>query len=386
MEAIAKWLRRLQQAQPPMLREYSLPALGPGYEGLDLSDCIVATEPKGTLVSRLGDTGPVSAALFKYLDVVRESSNLKGTEELGNEFAAILSLATERRITIPNTISVSIAGSNSILFIPYGAAADPRLNGPIPSNLEQTIHELLERIAGLPEEYRPVLGAAAQLHHSAIELFENDLRSAYLLIVSGIEVLSRAFGSPPTAWEDWEDCSVWEKTFVSANLSEGQRHSIRSRLMKDRNLRLKATFQEYASTRIPDSFWNEPWEDWMSPYNANEGKWEKPHLIKAQHMHDVLPQDRKLLSSMLGESYNMRSRLIHRGEFLAFVDSTVPLAPSNDAKKPLPFAVIRSILKCLILEELEAYGTPISLPQIRILRKGQVPNHAFSAEAKEPRG
>ncbi len=386
MEAIAKWLKRLQQAQPQTLREYLLPALGPGFKGLDLSDCIVATELKGTLISRIGDTGPISVALFKYLDVAQESSNLKNTEEIGNEFAAILSLATERRITIPNTISLSIDGSNSIFFLPYGAAADPRLNGPIPSNLEETVHELLERIAGLPEEYRPVLGAAAQLHHSAIELFENDLRSAYLLIVSGIEVLSREFGSPPTAWEDWEDCSVWKKTFISANLSDEQRHIICSRLMKDRSLRLKATFQEYASTRIHDSFWNESWEDWMSPYNASEGKWGKPNLIKSQHMRDVLPRDRKLLSKMLGESYNMRSRLIHRGEFLALVDSTIPIAPSNDAKKPLPFAVLRSILKRLIQEELVAYGKPVPLPQIRIFRKGSVPNHAPSADAKKPRG
>ena len=367
MEEIAKWLKRLEQSEPKMLREYVLPTLSPGSNGLDLSNCILATEPKGILMSRPGDTTPVSMAILRYLDVAQESINLKNTEELVGEFGAILGLATERRIAIPNTVSLSIGGS--IIFLAYGAAADPRLHGPIPSNLESTIHELLERVAGLPDDYRPVLGAASQLHHSAIELFENDLRSAYLLLVSGIEVLSREFGSPPNAWGDWEDSSAWEKTFLSAGLSKEQGDTIRGRLMKGRQLRLKATFREYASTRIPDSFWDEPWDNWMNPYNASEGKWEEPSLTLSQSMRDVLPQDRKLLSGMLGRSYDMRSGLIHRGEFLALVDSAIPLSSTSDLDRPLPFAVLRSILRSLIWMELETYGKPVSLPQIRLLRR-----------------
>jgi hypothetical protein len=368
LEATAKWLERLQKAQPEMLREYLLPALAPGFSGLDLSDCLLATELKGALMPRPGDTTPVSMAVLRYVDVAQDSINLQNAGDLADELGAILGLAAERLITVPNTLALRVQGSDAVTFLAYGSAVDRRLHGPSPSNLEGKVHELLGKIAGLPDNLHPVLGAAAQLHHSAVELFENDLRSAYLLVVTGIEVLSREFGSPPGAWADWEGGSTWDETFLSSGLSEGQRDAIRSRLMKDRQLRLKATFREYASTRIPDSFWDEPWENWMYPYNASEGKWEAPHLIETRFMRDILPRDRKLLSSMLGNAYDTRSGLVHRGALLALVDSTVPFATTSDPKRPLPFAILRSILRCLVLTELETHSKSVPLPPIRLLR------------------
>ena len=368
MEATAKWLERLHQAKPEALREHLLTALTPGFNGLDLSDCLIATEPKGVLRSRPGDTAPVSMALLRYVDVAQDSIKLQHDEELADELAAILGLAAERRITLPHTLALRVEGSQTVTFLAYGSAVDRRLHGPFPSNLEGAVHEILGRVEGLPTNVRPVLGAAARLHHSAIELFESDLRAAYLLLVVGIEVLSREFGSPPTAWTDWEGSSVWEETFASAGLSEEQRDVIRSRLMKDRQLRLKATFQEYASTRIPDSFWEEPWESWMYPYNPTERKWEAPHLIETRVMRDILPRDRSLLSRMLGNAYDTRSGLVHQGALLTLVDNSIPQAATPDSKRPLPFPVLRSILRCLIRTELETHGRSVPLPPIRLLR------------------
>lgn len=374
MEATAKWIERLRGAQTSSLREYLLAVLAPGFSGLDLTDCIIASEPKGTLSSRPGDTTPVSLSVLRYVDVAQENTTLPETEELAGELAAILGLATERRITIPNTLALRIEGSQTVTFLAYGAAADQRLHGLCPSKLETTIHDLLSKIAGLPPNVRPVVGAAARLHHSAVEIFENDLRAAYLLLVAGIELLSREFGSPPSGWADWEGSEVWDRTFESAALSEDQRNTVRSELMNDKQLRLKATFREYASTRLPDSFWDEPWESWMYSYNATEGRWEEaaPHVVETRVMSDVLPRDRKLLSQLLGRAYDMRSGLVHRGALLTLVDSAVPFAATTDPQRPLPFPVLRSVLRCLIRTEVDALAKPVTLPSIRLVR----PPHA----------
>ena len=142
MEATAKWLERLQQAQPETLRFYQLQALTPGFGGLDLSEGLLATEPKGVIRSRPGDTTPVSMAILRYIDVAQESVNLQNAGELKDELAAILGIAAERRITLPNTLALSVEGSNVVSFIAYGSAVDRRLYGPFPPNLEATVHEL----------------------------------------------------------------------------------------------------------------------------------------------------------------------------------------------------------------------------------------------------
>ena len=354
----------MRGAQDSSLQEYLLTVLAPGLQGLDLTDCIIAVEPKGTLNSRPGDSTPVSMSVLRYLDVVQENIKLEETQELADELAAIFSLATERRITIPKTQALRIEGSQGVTFIAYGAAVDRRLHGPAPENLETTIHDLLSKFAGLPPEARPVLGAAAKLYHSAVEIFENDLRAAYLLLVAGIELLSREFGSPPSDWDDWEDSKAWEKTFKSIALSEEQGSAVRSQLMNDRQLRLKATFRDYASTRLPESFWDEPWESWIHTYNMSEGKWMEapPYLLETRNMCDILPRDRTLLSQLLGRAYNIRSSLVHRGELLTLIDNSIGFKAAADPQRPLPFPILRSVLRCLIKTEVEALTKPVALP------------------------
>ena len=360
----------MRGAQDSSLQEYLLTVLAPGLQGLDLKDCIIAADPKCTLAPRPGDSTPVSMSVLRYLDVVQENIKLEETQELADELAAIFSLATERRIIIPKTQALRIEGSQRVTFIAYGAAVDRRLHGPAPENLETTIHDLLSKFAGLPPEARPVLGAAAKLHHSAVEIFENDLRAAYLLLVAGIELLSREFGSPPIGWCDWEGSEAWEKTFEATALSEEQRSAVRSQLMIDKQLRLKATFREYASTRLPESFWDEPWESWIHTYNASEGKWLEapPYLLETRKMCDILHRDRKSLSQLLGRAYDIRSALVHRGELLMLIDNAVGFAATADSQRPLAFPVLRSVLRCLIKTEVEALTKPVALPSFRFPR------------------
>lgn len=368
MEAIAKWLERLSSAQAANLRDYLLPVLTPGFHGLDIYDCLIAAEPKGPIPARPGDTSPVSMAILHYVDVAQENINISQSEELAGELAAILSLATDRKINVPNALAFQVEGAKKITFLAYSSAADHRLNGPLPVNPKDTINDLFSKIAGLPPEVQPVLGAAAQLHHSAFELFENDLRAAYILLVAGIEVLSRKFGSPPTDWASWEGSKAWDDTFAAADITEDQRSIFRSKIMHDKQLRLKATFREYASSRLPDTFWDETWESWIYSYNASRGDWEAPRMVEHGVMAEILPRDRTLLSKLLGSSYDTRSGLVHRGDLLGVVESAIPLATTADPSRPLPFSLLRSILGHLIRSELDTFSIPVGLPDFQFIK------------------
>lgn len=88
----------------------------------------------------------------------------------------------------------------------------------------------MSKIVSLPEPHLSAIATACTLHHGAILLYEKDVRSAYLLLVAAIEVLSRQYGAPPTDWSDWEESSEWEKFMVKIGLSSKQETALRGRL------------------------------------------------------------------------------------------------------------------------------------------------------------
>ena len=298
MHAATEWLNRLRQEKPEDLRVYPLPILTPGIECLELENCIISTEPKGVLPPRSGDSSPVCIGILRYVDLAHDI-NLQRQEDLIGELNALISLVTERRISVPKVLALTAPGAPEVSFLGYGASVDRRLHGTISQGIEPSIHQILSQVAGLPERIRPIIGAAIQLHHAAIELYEVDLRAAYLLLVAGIELLSREFGNPPKMWGNWEGSEKWEKTFDPAGLSVAHRGAIRKGLMEDRQLRLKASFREYGSTRVPDSFWDEIWMNWIYGYDATSGAWLEGRVTE-KTIRQILPHDRQLLSRLLG--------------------------------------------------------------------------------------
>ena len=79
-------------------------------------------------------------------------------------------------------------------------------------------------------------------------------------------------------------------------------------------------------------------------------------------MCDILHRDRKSLSQLLGRAYDIRSALVHRGELLMLIDNAVGFAATADSQRPLPFPILRSVLRCLIKTEVEALTKPVALP------------------------
>lgn len=373
MKHLADWINRLRQVElqakenpsSSNLVEYYFRVMVPGFNPLEIHKSLIAAQPLGKVEPRPGDSVPSSVSVLRIPDTKESAQPFKVHQQLISELAAILTLATERRIEIAHEIALQVKGYPNTLFTGYGCAYDRRLYGPIGDNTNTLFIEWLSKVISLPEPHLSIIGAACSLHHGAVLLSEKDIRSAYLLLVAAIEVLSRKYGTPPTNWEEWEESKQWEKFISSINLSSAQQTALKLKLMSDRQLRLKATFRDYGSVNLPDQFWDETLEDWSYPIDANSGYWHQPDFVSKHKIKDVLPKDRQLISKCLGESYNLRSGLVHKGETIELLDVIIPHGQVLKEVKPLPFSILRSILTSLIKLEVTKYSVETSLPDIK---------------------
>ena len=143
--------------------------------------------------------------------------------------------------------------------------------------------------------------------------------------------------------------------------------------MTNRQLRLKATFKSYASSRLPSAFWNRPWIEWTYPLHVPHGSWGPAEKLHEGRVRDFLPADRSLIGKALGYSYDLRSSYVHQGTWFGPLELTLnPNAPL-DASKPLPFAALRAMLRELILVELAEHSQGGMVPLVP-LRRNWVPN------------
>jgi hypothetical protein len=370
MEQLVAWINRLKQAQVTDLAEYLFRAVVPGSQLLEIKGCMIAADPIGEIAPRPGDSYPVSASLFRFLDVNEPSRSIEIHQQLVSEIAAILTLVSERRIEIAHEIAMRVENQPQVTFVGYGGAIDRRLIGPIDEQLTDPFLEWLSKIVLLPEPHLSVIGTACTLHHGAVLLYEKDIRSAYLLLVAAIEVLSRQYGAPPTDWSEWEESTKWEKFMAEVGLSSEQQVALRKKLMKDKQLRLKATFRNYGASRLPDSFWDKPWREWMYTVNASRGCWESAQVMDEKKVSDIFPRDRTLLSKSLGLSYDTRSGLVHRGDGLGLMESAIFNGVAIEEAVALPFSILRTILVELIKVEVAEYTSESSLPDLRYAAGG----------------
>ena len=373
MKTTAEWINRLIQAEfhaegnPALLvqnlAECHFQVLIPGFQPLVIQDSLIAVSPVGLTAPRPGDCCPLSRSIFRFLDTKDESRAMETHQQLVSELAALLTLISDRRVEIAHELSMRVDGKGGTIFTGYGSVYERKLLGPMGGDIDKLLLASLSRVVSLPEPDLSVIGAACSLHHSAALLFERDIRSAYLLLVAGIEVLSRQFGEPPSDWKSWDSSTSWDKFMSDVALNSTQEQSLRNRLMDDRQLRLKATFRNYGARGLPDSFWDEDWKDWMYPIDASRGFWTEPSVISQKKIKDLLPQDRHFLSECLGKSYDLRSGLVHRGVSLQISAGALPHDNKLDEIKPLPFSILRTILASLIKTEISKRGTNNPLPQ-----------------------
>jgi hypothetical protein len=338
----------------------------PGTKPLDLNNWLLATDPAGQLPPGRGSS-PEAVSILSVMDVANRP--VPDQQRLATDLATVFSLALNRRIDIPHDIAFQVKGSEGrVTMAPYGQAIDRLVLGPLPDNVTGALSDILSHVAGLGVDDLPTIGSAASLYHGALLLFDRDIRSAYTLLVAGVEVLSRRYGSPPSAWVEWEESSKWDGLFVRLGLTAGQASDIRDELFRNRQLRLKATFRTYGAMRLPDAFWDRPWEEWMYGIRARGGTWTDATLQEARVVRDVLSEDREALGRALGMSYDLRSKFVHRGAWIGPFELT--LRQKVLADFPLPFSVLRAVLRELIDVELRSHARPISLPdaEIRIQR------------------
>ncbi len=214
------------------------------------------------------------------------------------------------------------------------------------------------------------VSAAIHMHYCACLLLTRDLAGAYALTVGGIECLAQRFGSPPTSWQDWDEAASWEKFIAKQQFSDQQAQALRSRLMKDRHIKLAETFATYATTRLPDGFWTQPvrsyeWGVLADPAGAHpiEGSWSEPEPRGPEFAED--PSKVKAAFKM---AYQLRSGFLHAGRrdvsFVRDAFSRALVADGQDGasrdKPRLTMAQLRAALRSLILLELIKRGDPDS--------------------------
>ena len=377
MKTLVTWLRRLADITPesgPAVHLFRL--LVPGFEPLDVADWFLSVDPQGPLPSDVRASGPESLSLIRLPDLPGRETNIHERHRLGADLACLFSLALNVRVLIPHAISINIPKLNKQLFQPFSHIIDRSILGPVPKEPKRRLETYLNSIAGLAQDDLATIGAASSSYHAALLLFDREARAAYTLLVAGIEVLSRKYGAPPTDWGEWEESNSWDTFITDQKLTSSQAGAIRARLMRDKQLRLGATFRNYAASRLSDAFWEKPWEEWIYGINANDGTWLPANPLAARTISDILPKDRIGLQKALGKSYGLRSSIVHEGDWVELLSLAPPPVPALDLSRPLPFAILRAILAELIWLEISSRSKPCQLPDFQLLRY----NHSVPAQ------
>lgn len=367
MKTLVSWLRRIQAAAPDDLGLTQFRIWIPGFVPLSFADWILYCEPQQTGPQVVEGSSPIALSILRILDLPEFAQNVNERHRLGAELAGLLTLALERRVEVGHEVMINVPQLGRVIRMPFTHSVDRTVLGPTPEGARDRIEGLLATVLGLANHDLDVIGAASSVYHSAILLFDRDVRAAYALLISGIELLSREYGDPPSDWARWDQAAAWDSFLADIRVTTPQSESIRARLLQDKQLRLKATFRNYASARLPSAFWNAPWQEWTYGVFANKETWTDAVPDKSKTVADLFPEDREALSRALGKSYDLRSAFVHRGDWLELFQLSTRAQTPVDMNSPLPFSVLRAILGELILVEARARSVEVALPDIQML-------------------
>lgn len=352
MKHVVSWLNRIQAARGRELSPRIVRIFHAGHLPTPTQTQSLKIQPLGSLPVRPGDTGPESVSVLQFPDALPLSEQ---TLMLAEELGALLCLVTRRRTTVPLELPISVKGSDTINFIPYGGGIDRQLIGPLPDDALARLSSTFAHIRSLSSDDATVLGAATELHYGACILVEKDVRSSYVLLVAALEVLSRKYGVPPSDWSAWEDSREWDEAFAQLALLDHQQQVLRGKLLDNRQLRLKRTFMGYAANALPETFWDLTWEQWSYTHHLKEDKWSDAspsHVPVAE----IFPRDRAVLAQALAKTYDIRSAYVHRGDEFDLVGSLRKLSIPLGGDQPLPYQFLRLVVGEVILHELRHAG------------------------------
>jgi hypothetical protein len=387
MDTVCAFIRRLEQAlaENAQLSFRHRRLIVPAAAQFALDGTIVRTDPIGT-VKRPG--GQMEASLLlEWMDLSDEAGRTQAHEnDLAVDLAALLALASGRRVAFANEFPMKYEGADWTWFLEIGHMFDGELYGPIEVDVGARLATIIKALIGLEGKDRKQalsLGNTIRMRNAACCLFESDYSSAYGLLVAGIETLSRSFGNPPDSWQDWDQASTWDKLFKKLSLKEEQASALRHRLLKDKQLRLRRTFVHYAAENLSESFWSGRNVHFTPGYQLDAsgvrplpGAWRDAGSVE-----DIVPKNLAELRKRLGASYDARSSVFHESLRLDQI-SLLPAPAKSDS--PLPFSGLRRVLDHLLWYEIEKGAVAVrELPDIQLFHKKDVNSHdRSSAESR----
>jgi hypothetical protein len=367
VKELRHWLVRLKTLTADDAAMYDIPLIAAGTNLPPDSEGFIGVNPRFLLPAQIGDSHPKYLALIRFMDSREGQKNVLRLRALATELGAALTFVTGRRMETRHTISAKQEGASEVAFMGYDGIFDSRIQGPFESSLTTPLTVFLSKLASLSDEHIATLGAALNLHYAATLLFDRDLSAAYVLLVSGIEMLSRAYGLPPGRWEEWDQSQDWDAWMDEIGIVDTQREALIPRLLKDKQLRLAETFSTYASTRLRPSFWDIDLDGWIYGINLSGGTHAAPHKASSRKISECIDNDPVLLKKALKKSYEARSGFVHSGNPVAFLASLLFSGNKVQPDAPLPFAILRSILVELIETKLEETALPSNLPDVKIV-------------------
>lgn len=373
MKSVVDWLQRVASIREdvgPSVRYFRVAV--PGFDALNVENWLLSIDPKGPLNNVFGATCPEAWSIIRLPDVSEGEENVHERHRLGTDIACLLSLALERRVIVPNDSEIKIPQLGQICFLSVSQVVDQGIIGPLSIDAKPRLNAYFHAVAGLSTEAQDVIGAAASAYHGALLIFDREPRAAYTLLVAGIEVLSRCYGLPPTGWDNWDESGLWDTVFAEQCLTVEQKSAIQDKLVANKEIRLGATFRNYASSRISDDFWNKSLDQWVYGMDANTGQWLPPVRSRSYRVSDVLPLDRSAFKQALKETYALRSSIVHESDWIELMTLAWPLMPHANNRRPLPFPILRALLAELIWLEISSHTTATPLPDFQLLR--QPPN------------
>ena len=367
MSELVDWVGRIQQLDKKSASIYPRMQrlLAPGWQPLDFEG-FVRSKGQGHVAS--GITTPYSMSILVWAEPSDRANTI--SPQISAEFGSLLSLISDRKITVLPELDSKHEGKERYLFLPINQLIDARLVSPPKDEFVQTIDEqiksYLSKLCSLNQKHLNTISEAMNLHYGAVQLYELDLSAAYTLVVAGIETLSREFGRAPSGWSKWDQSKPWDDFMKEIELKVSQKDALRKHLLKQQHIRLKETFVNYVIEELPDSFWESEWQEWMYSVNGGEGQYvpNEGQWTVNDKVSNHLTQDREQLRSALRKSYDARSVFVHQGKRDINFFSNLSGVTRPDYSKPLPFSVLRSILACLIKLELERNSSEYELPDM----------------------
>lgn len=366
MKSLVNWLKRLAlitgEAGPEL--DYFRVFVS-GNKALDINSWLFTIDPQHSVSSEYECW---SVLRLPEPDVAEV--NVKNRHRFAVDLACVLSLALERRVIVPIDVPVP-SSAETIEFLSLAEIVDQSIQAPIPVDAESRVIGYVTAIAGLSSKDQDIIGAASTAYYGALLLFDREPRAAYTLLITGIELLSREYGEPPTDWREWELGKKWDALFDANGLSSEQKDTFRTKLLEDKHLRLGMTFRNYASSRVPDSFWDKPLDQWINGMDASTGEGLQKRLIKTRKVSDFIQKDRVALKKRLGESYNLRSSVVHKSSWIDLIELGQPIPNADQHSSPLSFPILRILLAELIWIEISERSIPIELPDFQLFRDGK---------------